>query len=48
MPVLILVLILGTTFNTLNDHPKNFADVKASIVKQVKHPVKAPGGPYNK
>lgn len=45
--VLLLPLLAGLTFNTLNDHPKNFDDVKASIVKQVTQPEKAPGGPYN-
>ncbi len=48
MWVFLIVLLGGTTVNTLNDHPHNAADVKASIVKQVTHPVKAPGGPYNK
>ncbi len=47
MFVLALPLLFGLTFNTLNDHPKNYADVKASIVKQIKHPVKKPGGPFN-
>ena len=46
--VLLLPLLAGLTVNTLNDNPKNFADVKASIEKQFKEPVKAPGGPYNK
>lgn len=47
MFILALPLLFGLTVNTLNDHPKNFSDVKASIEKQIKHPVKAPGGPYN-
>lgn len=48
MFALALPLLVGLTFNTLNDHPKNFDDVKASVVKQITHPVKEPGGPYNK
>lgn len=48
MLVLALPLLLGLTLNTLNDQPKNYADVKASLVKEVTNPVKAPGGPYNK
>lgn len=46
--LLLLPLLAGLTLNTLNDKPKNFDDVKASVVKQLKNPVKAPGGPYNK
>ncbi len=48
MFVLALPLFLGLTFNTLNDHPKTCADVRASIIKEFTAPVKAPGGPYNK
>ena len=44
--VLLLPLLVGLTFNTLNDHPKNFSDVKASLEKQLKNPT-TPGGPYN-
>lgn len=33
-----LVLFLGTALNTLNDHPHNYTDVKASIIKQIDHP----------
>ncbi len=47
MHVILIVLLLGTGINVANDHPHNAADVKASIVKQIEHPVKAPGGPYN-
>ncbi len=47
MFVLVLPIIACLTFNTLNDHPQNFADVKASLTKQITEPVKTPGGPYN-
>lgn len=33
-----LVFLLGTTLNTLNDHPHNYTDVKASIIRQIEHP----------
>lgn len=39
MFAIVLVFLSGTTINTLNDHPHSYADVKASLIKQVKHPV---------
>lgn len=33
-----LVFLLGTTFNTLHDHPHSYLDVKASIIQQIEHP----------
>ncbi len=48
MFILLFPILAGLTFNTLNDHPHNFADVKASIVKEYKHPVKTPSAPLNK
>ncbi len=50
MHVLLLVLLVGTTVNVANDHPHSFNDVKASIIKQVTHPVIEAADPskYNK
>ena len=39
MFILLLPVLAGLTFNTLNDHPHTYADVKASLVKQATHPV---------
>ena len=41
MHVLLFVLLFGTALNTLNDHPKNFNGVKASLEKQLHAPVAA-------
>lgn len=50
MTALLFVLLFGTSVNTLNDHPQNFADVQASVLKQLQHPVVSPADPskYNK
>lgn len=50
MPVILMVLLLGTAVNVANTHPHNFADVKASVLQQVKHPVISAADPskYNK
>lgn len=47
MLALLFPLVFGLAVNVANDHPQNFDDVKASIVKQIEHPVIQPGGPYN-
>lgn len=48
MFVILAVLLFGTAVNVAADNPKTIADVDASIVNQVKHPVVQQGGPYNK
>lgn len=47
MLVLALPLLVGLTISVANTHPHSFADVKAALEAQFKHPVKAAGGPYN-
>ncbi len=47
MGIIFLVFLIGTSINVANDHPHNMADVHASILKQIEHPVLGAGGPYN-
>jgi len=39
MFAILAVLLLGTGLNVANDHPHDYADVKAALIKQVESPV---------